>query len=66
MNGRRTGVAARLGEFGSLLRRASGDDAWERFVAHRRAVHPGEPLPSRHEFWCSEVDRKWQGVNRCC
>ncbi|MGE0581857.1 MAG: CstA-like transporter-associated (seleno)protein [Steroidobacteraceae bacterium] len=59
-------VLIRLGELRSLARRASGDDAYERFVAHRRAVHPGEPLPSRREFWCSEVDRKWQGVNRCC
>lgn len=56
----------RLGELGSFVRRATGDDAWERFVAHRRAAHPDEPLPSRREFWCGEVDRKWQGVNRCC
>lgn len=66
MSARFAGVAARLGELGSLVRRATGDDAYERFVAHRRAVHPGEPLPSRQEFWCGEVDRKWQDVNRCC
>lgn len=56
----------RLREIAVLLRRLSGDDAYERFVAHRSALHPGERLPSRREFWRSEIDRKWQGVNRCC
>jgi uncharacterized short protein YbdD (DUF466 family) len=56
----------RLREIMALLRRLSGDDAYERFVAHRCALHPGEPVPSRREFWRSEVDRKWQGVTRCC
>jgi len=59
-------MIGRLRALLALLRRASGDDAYERFVAHRRTAHPGEPLPSRREFWCSEVERKWQGVNRCC
>jgi uncharacterized short protein YbdD (DUF466 family) len=56
----------RLRQIMAVLRRLSGDDAYERFVAHRCAAHPGEPLPSRCEFWRREVDRKWQGVNRCC
>lgn len=59
-------MIARLKELLALLRRLSGDDAYERYIAHRCAVHVGEPLPSRHEFWCGEVERKWQGVNRCC
>lgn len=59
-------ILVRLGELGSFVRRASGDDAYERFIENRRAAHPGEPLPSRREFWCGEVDRKWQAVNRCC
>lgn len=59
-------MIGRLRALLALLRRASGDDAYERFVAHCRTAHPGEPLPSRREFWCSEVERKWQGVNRCC
>ncbi|MGD9598960.1 MAG: CstA-like transporter-associated (seleno)protein [Steroidobacteraceae bacterium] len=49
-----------------LVGRLNGDAAYERFVAHRCSVHPGEPLPSRREFWCGEVERKWQGIHRCC
>jgi uncharacterized short protein YbdD (DUF466 family) len=56
----------RLRQIMAVLRRLSGDDAYERFVAHLRTVHPNEPLPSRREFWRGEVDRKWQEVNRCC
>lgn len=59
-------MMARLKALLALLRRVSGDDAYERHIAHRCAAHAGEPLPTRREFWCSEVDRKWQGVNRCC
>jgi len=59
-------MIARLKELLALLRRLSGDDAYERYIEHRCTVHAGEPLPTRREFWCGEVERKWQGVNRCC
>ncbi len=66
MKPRLDALMAGLGRLGGFLRRASGDDAYERFVAHRRAVHSDEPLPSRREFWRGEVERKWQRVTRCC
>ncbi|TAN47628.1 MAG: YbdD/YjiX family protein [Methylococcaceae bacterium] len=50
------------------LRRASGDDAYERYLAHwqeRHAQQGGRPL-SRKAFFRAELDRKWNGVRRCC
>ena len=49
------------------LRAISGDDAYERYLAHRRAQHAaGAPPLSRAEFFRAEQQRKWSGVNRCC
>jgi uncharacterized short protein YbdD (DUF466 family) len=48
------------------LRAVSGDDAYERYVSHHARVHPHLPLPSRREFYASEEQRKWNGINRCC
>jgi uncharacterized short protein YbdD (DUF466 family) len=47
------------------LRRASGDDAYERYLAHHRAHHDGPPL-DRAAFQRAETKRKWNGVRRCC
>lgn len=50
------------------LRRASGDDAYERYLAHWQARHAqegAEPL-SRKAFFRAEQERKWNGVRRCC
>lgn len=52
----------------TFLRRASGDDAYERYLAHWRIHHVaggGEPL-SRRAFFKAEQERKWNGVRRCC
>jgi uncharacterized short protein YbdD (DUF466 family) len=49
-----------------FLRALSGDDAYERHLAHRRAAHPGEPLPSRKAFYAERERRKWEGISRCC
>ncbi|HET8698404.1 MAG TPA: YbdD/YjiX family protein [Gammaproteobacteria bacterium] len=47
------------------LRTATGDDAYERYLAHWRAHHRGEPL-DRRAFFREEQRRKWEGVRRCC
>ncbi|BBL72686.1 YbdD/YjiX family protein [Methylogaea oryzae] len=50
------------------LRRVSGDDAYERYLDHWRRCHAGEggePL-SRRAFFRAELERKWNGVRRCC
>lgn len=52
----------------SGLRRVSGDDAYERYLAHWHEHHGhegGEPL-DRKGFFKAEQARKWNGVRRCC
>jgi uncharacterized short protein YbdD (DUF466 family) len=48
------------------LRALSGDDAYERYCAHRAARHPGEPLLGRRAFYQDALQRKWSGTSRCC
>lgn len=56
----------RLGTLWQLVRRLSGDDAYERYL-HHHAEHPHEePALTREEFFRQWQDQKWQGVKRCC
>jgi uncharacterized short protein YbdD (DUF466 family) len=49
------------------LRAISGDDAYDRYLAHRRAHHAADAPPlGRAEFFRAEQQRKWSGVKRCC
>ncbi|MFM9913617.1 MAG: YbdD/YjiX family protein [Methylophilaceae bacterium] len=48
-----------------IIRRLSGDDAYERYVAHHTHHHEGVPL-SREAYFKQWQDGKWQGVKRCC
>ncbi|HEY6353654.1 MAG TPA: YbdD/YjiX family protein [Burkholderiaceae bacterium] len=48
------------------LRTACGDDAYERYCAHRAARHALEPALSRRAFYEDTQRRKWSGVSRCC
>ncbi len=48
------------------IRRLSGDDAYERYVAHHAAHHPDAPPLSRETFFKQWQDDKWKGVKRCC
>ncbi len=48
------------------LRTVTGDDAYERYLAHHACAHPGEVPLSRREFYVDEEQRKWSGINRCC
>lgn len=47
------------------LRAVSGDDAYERYLAHHANAHEGEPL-SRREFYAEREGAKWGGISRCC
>lgn len=52
----------------ALLREITGDDAYERYLAHWRshhATHERTPL-DRAAFCREEQRRKWDGVRRCC
>jgi uncharacterized short protein YbdD (DUF466 family) len=49
------------------LRALSGDDAYERYLAHWRAHHTGEGAPlDRRTYFKTEQERKWNGIRRCC
>jgi uncharacterized short protein YbdD (DUF466 family) len=48
------------------LRTVSGDDAYERYIAHHAQAHPGAAPLSRREFYVDEEQRKWSSINRCC
>ena len=44
----------------------NGDAAYDRYCAHVARNHPGCPLPDRGAFHRGEVERRWNGVKRCC
>ena len=50
----------------NLLRSLSTDDAYDKYLAHHNAAHPGEPPLSRRAFYIRQQQRKWTGVSRCC
>jgi uncharacterized short protein YbdD (DUF466 family) len=48
------------------LRELTGDDGYERYLAHHAQAHPGEPPLDRARWFKQEQHRKWNGVRRCC
>lgn len=60
-------LRARLLGFWRGLRAMSGDDAYERYLAHWQAHHAHEGAPlARRAFYDQDLKRRWQGVRRCC
>jgi uncharacterized short protein YbdD (DUF466 family) len=52
-----------------VIRRLSGDDAYERYLhhyAHHHQTDTATPLLSKAEFFKQWQDSKWQGIKRCC
>jgi uncharacterized short protein YbdD (DUF466 family) len=66
MQPRMRAVPPRLTALWHALRTLTGDDAYERYLRHAGAHHPGEPLMTAREFWRDAERRKWSGVSRCC
>ncbi len=48
------------------VRELTGDDAYERYLAHHAACHGGELPLDRAAWFKQEQQRKWDGVRRCC
>jgi len=61
-----TGLTNRLQQAWRMLRELSGDDAYERYLAHRAAHHAESEALSRGEYFRRCEQEKWQGVRRCC
>lgn len=61
-----TRIKEMLTRFWRSVRRLSGDDAYERYLAHHAESHSEEPPLSREAFFKEWQDGKWKGVKRCC
>lgn len=50
------------------IRQLSGDDAYERYLAHYVEFHKEntEPPLSREAFFKEWQTNKWKGIKRCC
>ena len=60
-------INKRLIQAWRLLRRLSGDDAYERYLDHIRAVHGDTFNPlDRAAYYRELTSRRWSGVKRCC
>lgn len=50
-----------------FIREITGDDAYERYLEHWQNHHAQEGEPqTRATFFKAEMERKWNGVKRCC
>ncbi len=61
-----TGLMGYLRKLWQAVRRLSGDDGYERYLAHHAAVHPNEPVLSRRAWFSQQQQQKWSGIKRCC
>jgi uncharacterized short protein YbdD (DUF466 family) len=59
-------IAAELKKIWQYLRQVSGDDAYERYLAHHRQAHPGASPMTQEEYFRKRQDEKWNKVSRCC
>ena len=59
-------LATRWRQFWAVLRAITGDDAYERYLAHRRLRHAGEAPLDRRAFDRAELERRWTQPSRCC
>ena len=52
------------------IRQLSGDDAYERYLAHYAQFHADkndtEPPLNREAFFKEWQTSKWKGIKRCC
>ena len=49
-----------------FVRQVTGDDAYERYLAHMRETHPEQPIMPPAEFHRTQLEQKWSRVSRCC
>lgn len=50
-----------------FLQELAGERDYERYLEHRAAHHPGEPVLAEREFWRERTDRQDRVPSaRCC
>ncbi len=50
----------------TLLRGVTGDDAYEKYIAHMNATAPTETPLSAREFFRAQLENKWTCISGCC
>jgi len=50
----------------SLLRGVTGDDAYEKYLAHMARTAPQEQPMNAREFYRAQLEQKWSCINGCC
>jgi uncharacterized short protein YbdD (DUF466 family) len=50
----------------SLLRGVTGDDAYEKYLAHMRSTEPARQPMSDKEFFRAQMEQKWSCISGCC
>ena len=59
-------IAHELRRAWRYLREVTGDDAYERYLAHHAQAHPGESVLTREQYFRQRQDSKWSKISRCC
>jgi uncharacterized short protein YbdD (DUF466 family) len=59
-------IATEIKRAWGYLRQVTGDDAYERYVAHHAQAHAGQQPLTREQFFRQRQDEKWSKVSRCC
>ena len=50
----------------NLLRGVTGDDAYDKYLAHYERTKPDHPPMTAGEFFQAQLDQKWNCVSGCC
>lgn len=59
-------IAAELKRAWGYIRQVTGDDAYERYLAHQSQSHPDHAPLTREQYFRQRQDEKWSKVSRCC
>jgi uncharacterized short protein YbdD (DUF466 family) len=62
----RTDVKQFLSAGLNLLRGVTGDDAYDKYLAHHERTHPGTAPLGAGEFFQAQLDQKFNCVSGCC
>ena len=50
----------------SLLRGVTGDDAYDKYLAHMRSNEPAATPMTEKEFFRAQMEQKWSCISGCC
>jgi uncharacterized short protein YbdD (DUF466 family) len=59
-------ISERLRRIAAIVRRILGVPDYERYLAHVRVAHPGQPPMSEEEFFRERLEGRAKPGSRCC